>query len=199
MLQRFGETLPEREVKFAPCDLKSVEADGTFSGYASIFGEVDLGQDLVMPGAFRDSLRLRGVQGVKLLFQHDPNEPIGIWLDLHEDTRGLFARGRLMPEVTRAREVLSLMRAGALDGLSIGFRTVQGRTDPASGVRRLDKIDLWEISVVTFPMLPEARVEAVKRRKAQAPLLSHQAKRSLASKFRRAARILHQQVFRVGA
>jgi Escherichia/Staphylococcus phage prohead protease len=174
MLQRFGETLPEREVKFAPCDLKSVEADGTFTGYASLFNEVDLGQDLVMPGAFRDSLRLRGPRGVKLLFQHDPNEPIGVWLELAEDSRGLFARGRLMPEVTRAREVLSLMRAGALDGLSIGFRTVKGRTDPQTGVRRLDKIDLWEISVVTFPMLPEARVSAVKRRGAQAALGSRQ-------------------------
>ena len=94
-----------------------------------------------------------------------------------------------MPEVTRAREVLSLMRAGALDGLSIGFRTVQGRTDPATGVRRLDKIDLWEISVVTFPMLPEARVSAVKRR--QVPL--HDGRRGqarLADKFRRAARVL---------
>jgi HK97 family phage prohead protease len=189
MLQRFGETLPEREMKFAPVDLKSVEADGTFAGYASLFGEVDLGNDLVMPGAFRDSLRLRGASGVKLLFQHDPNEPIGIWLDLHEDGRGLFARGRLMPEVTRAREVLSLMRAGALDGLSIGFRTVKGRTDPASGVRRLDQIDLWEISVVTFPMLPEARVSAVKRR-ASSAMLSDQAKRSLANKFRRATRII---------
>ena len=78
MLGRFGENLPEREVKFAPCDLKRVEADGTFAGYASLFGEVDLGQDLVMPGAFRDSLRVRGTQGVKLLFQHDPNEPIGV-------------------------------------------------------------------------------------------------------------------------
>jgi HK97 family phage prohead protease len=160
-----------------------------FSGYASLFGEVDLGDDLVMPGAFRDSLASRGAQGVKLLFQHDPNEPIGIWLDLHEDARGLYARGRLMPEVTRAREVLSLMRAGALDGLSIGFRTVKGRTDPATGVRRLDQIDLWEISVVTFPMLPEARVSAVKRR--QAPrVTAARADARLAGKLRRAARAM---------
>lgn len=163
MLQRFGESFRASEVKFAPCDLKRVEADGTFAGYASLFGEVDLGKDLVMPGAFRESLRLRGVQGIKLLFQHDPNEPIGVWLELREDARGLFVRGRLMPEVTRAREVLSLMRAGALDGLSIGFRTMKGRTDPSTGVRRLDRIDLWEISIVTFPMLPEARVSSVKR------------------------------------
>ena len=186
MLQRFGESLPEREVKFAPCDLKSVEADGTFSGYASLFGEVDLGQDLVMPGAFRDSLAARGPRGVKLLFQHDPNEPIGVWLELNEDARGLFARGRLMPEVSRAREVLSLMRAGALDGLSIGFRTVKGRTDAKTGVRRLDKIDLWEISIVTFPMLPEARVSAVKRRHSARGADSGRLLRSI----RRATRLL---------
>jgi len=189
MLQRFGERLPVREVKFAPVDLKSVEADGSFSGYASVFGEVDLGQDLVMPGAFRESLALRGARGVKLLFQHDPNEPIGVWLELHEDGKGLFARGRLMPEVTRAREVLSLMRAGALDGLSIGFRTMKGRTDPKSGVRRLDKIDLWEISIVTFPMLPEARVSTVKRRGAPAVARAAGYAR-LARALRRATQIL---------
>jgi HK97 family phage prohead protease len=163
MLQRFGAIPPAREVKFAPVDLKSVQADGSFHGYASVFGKEDLGHDVVVPGAFRDSLAERGARGVKLLFQHDPSEPIGVWVELHEDARGLFAHGRLMPEVARAREVLSLMRAGALDGLSIGFRTVIGRRDPRSGVRRLEKIDLWEISVVTFPMLPEARVSAVKR------------------------------------
>lgn len=192
MLQRFGEMAPEREVKFAPVDLKSVEADGTFSGYASLFGMVDLGQDLVMPGAFRESLSSRGARGVKLLFQHDPSEPIGVWLEIAEDDKGLFARGRLMPEVNRGREVLSLMRAGALDGLSIGFRTQQGRTDPASGVRRLDKIDLWEISVVTFPMLPQARVSTVKRALAEGARSfgSHGDGAPLAAKFRRGARAM---------
>jgi hypothetical protein len=153
----------ERETKFAPLDLKQVAADGSFSGYASIFGKADLGGDLVEPGAFAKSLAARGATGVKMLFQHDPAEPIGVWEALTEDSTGLFARGRLMPEVARAREVLSLMRAGALDGLSIGFRTVKGRADPKTGIRRLFEIDLWEISVVTFPMLPEARVETVKR------------------------------------
>ena len=151
-----------RETKFAPCDLKAVDADGTFEGYASVFGAEDMAHDVVMPGAFAASLTSRGAQGVKLLFQHDPAQPIGVWLELAEDTKGLYARGRLMPEVARAREVLSLMRAGALDGLSIGFRTVKGVRDGKSGVRRLKEIDLWEISVVTFPMLPEARVETVK-------------------------------------
>lgn len=155
--------LSAREVKFAPADLTHVEADGTFTGYASLFGKEDLGRDIVLPGAFAESLAQRGPGGVKLLFQHDPGEPIGIWLDIREDARGLFVKGRLMPEVARAREVLSLMRVGALDGLSIGFRTIKGHTDRATGVRRIEKVDLWEISVVTFPMLPEARVSAVKR------------------------------------
>lgn len=164
MLQRLGGLPPEREVKFAPLDLKRVSTDGVFSGYASIFGKEDMGRDMVMRGAFAESLRKRSASGIKLLFQHDPNEPIGVWLDVREDAKGLWVRGRLMNDVARAREVLSLMRAGALDGLSIGFKTVSGRRDPKTGVRRLHKIDLWEISVVTFPMLPEARVEAVKRR-----------------------------------
>ena len=150
------------ETKAVACDLKAVEADGSFTGYASRFGVVDLGRDLVLPGAFTESLARRGPRGIKMLFQHDPAEPIGVWLEVREDAHGLFARGRILPEVARGREVLALMRAGAIDGLSIGFRTVEGRTDPKTGVRRLTRVDLWEISVVTFPMLPEARVSAVK-------------------------------------
>lgn len=153
------------ETKFAAADL-SVEADGTFSGYASLFGKADLGRDMVLPGAFAASLAKRGPGGVKMLFQHDPNEPIGVWLEVREDARGLFVKGKLTTGVERAREVLSLLRAGALDGLSIGYRTVRGRTDPASGVRKLMEVDLWEISVVTFPMLPEARISAVKAARA---------------------------------
>ncbi len=156
------------ETKFAPVALSAVEADGTFTGYASLFGKADLGRDMVLPGAFRASLKKRGAGGVKMLFQHDPAQPIGVWLDIREDSEGLFVKGRLTTEVARAREVLSLMRAGALDGLSIGYRTVRGRTYAKSGVRRLMEIDLWEISVVTFPMLPEARVSSVKSREALA-------------------------------
>ena len=152
------------EVKFISLDFKQVETDGTFEGYASLFNREDLGRDMVMPGAFRETLASRGARGVKLLFQHDANQPIGVWTTLEEDGRGLYARGRLMREVGKAREVMALMRAGALDGLSIGFRTVKARRDKASGVRRLDKIDLWEISIVTFPLLPEARIAATKQK-----------------------------------
>jgi Escherichia/Staphylococcus phage prohead protease len=150
------------ELKFTPLDLKRVEPDGTFAGYASLFNTEDMGRDIVLPGAFRDSLAKRGAAGIRLLYQHNPAEPIGVWESLKEDARGLYARGRLMLAVARAREVLALMRAGALDGLSIGFRAVTGNRDAKTGIRRLARIDLWEISIVTFPLLPEARVAHVK-------------------------------------
>jgi HK97 family phage prohead protease len=136
----------------------AITADGTVEGYASLFGELDQARDMVMPGAFEASLKKRGVRRVPMLFQHDPSEPVGVWLELREDIRGLYARGRLIPEVVRARELLALLKAGAADGLSIGFRTVKGRIDPKSRIRRLETIDLWEISIVTFPLLPGARL-----------------------------------------
>ncbi|MCB1481117.1 MAG: HK97 family phage prohead protease [Rhodobiaceae bacterium] len=149
------------EVKFADIALDSVAGDGTFTGYASLFETPDLSGDIVSAGAFEKSLKRRGASGVRMLFQHDPAEPIGTWTDIREDARGLFAAGRINADVARGREVLSLMRSGGLDGLSIGFSTVKSRRE-ASGLRRLLEVDLWEISVVTFPMLPQARVAAVK-------------------------------------
>jgi len=157
-----SQILPVPEVKFTSLDFKRADADGSFAGYASLFNREDLGRDVVLPGAFRESLATRGPRGIKLLFQHDANQPIGIWTTLQEDDRGLYAEGRLMREVGRAREVMALMRAGALDGLSIGFRTVKARRDRVTGVRRLERIDLWEISIVTFPLLPEARITTTK-------------------------------------
>jgi HK97 family phage prohead protease len=140
----------------------TVDLDGTVEGYASRFGEIDAARDMVMPGAFRATLDARGVRRIPMLFQHDPAEPVGVWLDLREDANGLYARGRLIPEVARGRELLSLIRARAIDGLSIGFRTVQGKIDPRSRIRRLYAVELWEISIVTFPLLAGARVHAVK-------------------------------------
>jgi len=151
-----------RTKKYADLTLQGVSGDGVFSGYASVFGEVDLGRDEIAPGAFSRSLARRGAAGVRMLFQHDAAEPLGRWRTIREDARGLYVEGVLAPGVARAREVLSLMKSGALDGLSIGFQTVRAKTDRASGVRRILEADLWEISVVTFPMLPSARVSNVK-------------------------------------
>jgi HK97 family phage prohead protease len=135
---------------------------GSFSGYASLFGVMDLGRDVVMPGAFRHSLARRGAGGIRLLWQHEPDKPIGRWTGLAEDGRGLKVEGRLDLDLPLGREVHQLMRRGLVDGLSIGYRTESERRDPATGLRRLEAVDLWEISLVTFPMLPQARVTAVK-------------------------------------
>lgn len=148
--------------KFANLELRGVSGDGTFSGYASVFGEVDLGKDVIERGAFRRSIEERGASGIRMLFQHDPAEPIGAWRTVREDARGLYVEGVLAPGVARAQEVHSLMKTGALDGLSIGFQTVRASGGGRSGIRRILEADLWEISIVTFPMLPSARVSDVK-------------------------------------
>ena len=145
---------------FAPAALAR---EGEFEGYASVFGVADEVRDAVLPGAFRKSLRVKGTGNIKLLYQHEAREPIGVWRDIHEDSMGLHVRGRLIEGVTRAREVLALMRAGALDGLSIGYQVVRARRDARTGLRLLTELDLWEISVVTFPLLRQARVTRVKR------------------------------------
>ena len=154
---------PAPQIKRAPLALGSVSDAGAFEGYASLFGVADLGHDVVDRGAFAASLRRRGHSKIKMLWQHDPAEPIGAWLSVTEDSIGLKVKGRLNLAVSRAREILALMREGQVDGLSIGFRTEQAAQDRKTGLRHLKKIDLWEISLVTFPMLPQARVTAVKR------------------------------------
>lgn len=141
--------------------LSERDGDGAIAGYASLFNRIDMAKDEVERGAFRASLARRGVGGVRLLWQHDASAPIGVWHSLIEDERGLRVRGRLNLAVEKARDVFALIRQGAVDGLSIGFKAERARSDPRSGVRRLSAIDLWEISIVTFPMLPDARVIAL--------------------------------------
>jgi uncharacterized protein len=142
---------------------------GEFEGYASLFGQMDLGRDVVLPGAFRESLQLRGTSGIRLLWQHDPHQPLGVFDEITEDARGLYVRGQLDLSHTKAREAFTLMQRGALDGLSIGYRTQIERKDPATGLRALERIDLWEISLVTFPLLPQARVHGFRKRAASRP------------------------------
>jgi len=151
-------TLSHLTTKFAG----SVADDGTFSGYGSTFGNVDQGGDVVVRGAFTKSLATRSTSQVRMLFQHDPSQPIGVWTNLVEDERGLKAEGRLILESGRAREVHALMKGGALDGLSIGFMCNEATFDKATGARLLKQLDLREISVVTFPMNEQATIAAVK-------------------------------------
>lgn len=132
-----------------------IDAEGRFSGYASLFNRLDAGGDIVMPGAFAQSLSKRR-NPVRLLFQHDPKEPVGIWESIGEDSKGLVVAGRLVGGVPRADALKRLIESGALDGLSIGFRTVRATRE--SGNRKLWQIELFEISIVTFPMMEDARI-----------------------------------------
>ena len=144
----------------APARIDDLNAD-EFEGYASLFGVPDGVGDVVAKGAFAASLRKRPADKVRMLYQHFTHEPIGVWEEIREDWRGLYVRGRLIPEVTRAREVMALIREGALNGLSIGFRTIRASRDGASKSRTLAEIELWEISIVTFPLLKESQVTAI--------------------------------------
>lgn len=150
------------ETKFAQIRPTITEGESTLiEGYASVFGVTDGGGDQVQKGAYAKSLSNLATEGraVKMLWQHDPTQPIGIWEEVREDDRGLFVRGRILADVEKGREALSLVRAGAIDGLSIGYRTKSARKG-ADGARILSEIDLWEVSLVTFPMLANARIAA---------------------------------------
>ena len=150
------------EMKFCRFEAEVTVAEGhRIEGYASLFGACDQGGDVVAQGAYARSLQRLQSEGrsVKMLWQHDPAQPIGVWEEVREDGRGLFVKGRLLEDVSRAREAKALIEAGAIDGLSIGYRTVKSRKSEA-GHRVLTELELWEVSLVTFPMLPSARVAA---------------------------------------
>ena len=129
------------------------------SGYASLWGVADLDGDVVARGAFADSLARTGAVGVKMLHQHEARAVVGVWDTVVEDARGLFVRGRIEDWSAEARFAAALARAGALDGLSIGFRAARARRE--GRLRVLSAVALWEVSLVTFPMLPGARFGVV--------------------------------------
>lgn len=133
-----------------------INEDGRFAGYASVFGRIDDGGDMVMPGAFAKTLGRRGRAAIRMLFQHDPKEPVGTWQAIREDGYGLWVEGQLTGGVPRSEALKRLIAARALDGLSIGFRTI--KATKANGHRQLWQVDLWEISIVTFPMMDAARI-----------------------------------------
>lgn len=185
MMQEFA-GYPALETKFRQFDTELALKDGAvIAGHASLFGAEDQGGDIVQRGAYAASLaRLaKAGHGVKMLWQHDPTRPIGVWDEVREDDRGLFVRGRLLLEVQAAREAHVLLEAGAIDGLSIGYRTLRAEK-AAGGQRLLHEIELWEVSLVTFPMLPQARVQA------REPDVEADLARTLAETFRTAREML---------
>jgi HK97 family phage prohead protease len=141
-------------------ELKSLNEEGRFAGYASVFDVVDSQSDVMQRGAFAKSLKSK--RQVKLLWQHQMDEPIGIIEKLFEDERGLYVEGRLLLSIQRAREAYDLVKAGALEGMSIGYTPVRFDFEPQTGIRRLQEVSLWEISLVTFPANAAAGITVIK-------------------------------------
>lgn len=125
---------------------KADGATGTVEGYGAVFGNIDTYGDIILRGAFSNTM---GKRKVKMLWQHDPSQPIGVWDEMREDDRGLWMKGRILPGVAKGKEAIELMSAGAIEGLSIGYRTVDA--EYKEGNRLIKEIDLWETSIVTFP------------------------------------------------
>jgi len=148
-----------------PLKVKSVNDDGTFEGYGSVFHVEDSYKDVVVPGAFVKSIAHHKTKGMMpaLLWQHNSSKPLGVWEEMKEDEHGLFCKGRLLIEdVQLAKEAHALLKAGAISGLSIGYRTIIDEYDRESGIVTLKELELWETSLVTFPANDAARVTGVK-------------------------------------
>lgn len=146
-------------------EMKSLnEEAGTFAGYASVFGVVDEGDDVVLKGAFSATLAKKATEGrkVPILWSHDSRSPLGVYTALKEDDHGLWVEGKFTKGVAKAEEVRLLMKDEAVDGMSIGFRTKTYERDNDTGVRKLKEVDLFEISLCTFPMNVHSRVVSVK-------------------------------------
>jgi len=145
-------------------EIKALDEKGTFTGYGSVFGNVDSYGDVVVKGAFKRSLaeHRRNKTRPKMFWQHDPNEPIGSWIEMAEDETGLLVTGRLNMDVQRGREAYALLAAGDVDGLSIGYRTIKADQPDASGIVQLKELALVEVSVVSMPANTSATISAVK-------------------------------------
>ncbi len=147
-----------------PLAIKTLAADGLFSGYASVFGVVDHQNEVVAPQAFTRTLAGWRAAGrmPAMLWMHDPAQPIGLWLALQEDRKGLAVQGRLALRTQKGGEAYELLKMGALTGLSIGYRVVASKVDGKRKARMLTDLELFEISLVTFPANEAARVSEVK-------------------------------------
>lgn len=160
--RKVSATMRERKKLHFSLNIKSVEESGQFAGYASVFGVVDNQRDVMLRGAFSRTLKGR-VSEIKLLWQHQQEEPIGVFTTIAEDANGLYVEGKLLMQVQRAKEAHALLMEGAISGLSIGYSPVRYAIDEKTGVRKLAEVELWEISLVTFPANDAAHVTVVKQ------------------------------------
>lgn len=153
---------------YSPLSLKNIEENGLFSGYASVFNVVDKQNDLILPGAFKENLNKNKI---KLLWQHDPSDPIGNIVDIYENDVGLYITAHLLLGVQKAKEAYLMLKAGTIDGLSIGYIPIKHDIDHETGARILKQVELWEISLVTFPANSAAQVINVKHQNNEQEML----------------------------
>lgn len=158
--------------------IKSNNADLRISGYASVFGQTDLGGDSVKSGAFASSILQLKDGRLPMLFGHETAVPIGVWDRITEDRTGLFVSGRVISGTAQADRTIKLIREGAVNGLSIGYR-VRRKLASARG-RILTELDLWEVSVVAFPMQRSARITQIGDTENLLPTLNTQPQRNIA-------------------
>jgi len=153
-----------RQTRTFALQIRAAGDDGRVEGYGSVFGVRDNYDDVIAKGAFLASLKEHKSAGTMpaMLWQHDPSEPIGVWTDMVEDEKGLKITGQLALDTVRGKEAHSLLKLGALNGLSVGFMSKQWAYDRETEVRTLTEIDLWEVSLVTFPANQKARITTVK-------------------------------------
>lgn len=154
--------LKTKQISF---DVKAIEDDGTFSGYCSVFDVEDSYGDVVKAGAYAETIKEWAAKGKMppVLWQHGRGDVIGVWTKLVEDGKGLYGEGRLLiKDVTKAREAHALMKHGAIDGLSIGYRVRKWSFNEEDSVLELLDIDLKEISIVTFPANEDSLVDNIK-------------------------------------
>lgn len=153
--------MDKKQLRFA-AEIKATE-DGVIEGYGSVFGDLDSYYDIVAKGAFKRTLKEAKSAGrmPAMLWQHNSDQPIGVWTDMFEDDKGLVVKGQLA-DTQQGRDAHTLLKMGALSGLSIGYRTQKYKMDNESGIRTLQDVDLFEVSPVTFPALDSARISAVK-------------------------------------
>ena len=155
-----------RNILDVECEYKEIETDedGSFEGYASVFNNKDLGNDVIRKGSFLKTLKEKKPKQIKLLYQHKTDEPIGVVDSIEEDSKGLKIKGRLAMGTQKGKEVYELMKMGALDAMSIGYKLQPDgyKYDDKNKRRVIKEVDLMEISMVTFPMNPKAKITKVK-------------------------------------
>ena len=147
-----------------PFQVKEWGAGGIIAGYASVFDELDAQSDVVAKGAFTKSLSKyqQSKNNPAMLWMHDTAEPIGVWTQMKEDMHGLYVEGKLAIKTQNGADAYELLKLGAITGLSIGYTAIKSTKDSKTKIRTLTEVELFEVSLVTFPANVLARIHTVK-------------------------------------